>query len=362
MRKGIPPFFILIGALLFCWLSIPRHVSDVLRSFSVASLSPAWDWGKGMQKYLSDRPSLFSKQQNIIQDSKAELENGILRAQLEKIAKWLIDEERIAGQLALFDKMEKNQATAGQGKGFFERRARHLQSLIQAELMAMPAVVIYRDPSSWSSSLWINVGEQDNEMLGKQVIAKNSPVVSGFSLLGVVDYVGKKQSRVRLISDSGLSPAVRAVRGAARNDEIISKVNFLMEHLVGKEALLQDLQAFKQELESKSEEHYLAKGEIHGSGSPLWRARSSLLKGVGFNFDYPDEEGSAKKGIPLLKKGDLLVTTGFDGVFPPDLKVGFVKEVKAPKPGGYSYEIDVSPIVENLNDLETLYVLPPRGD
>lgn len=370
MRKGISPIYIVLAAALFCWVSIPQHITDGIRSFSVASLSPAWDSAKGIRKYLSDRPSLLwspKKQKDETQVSQLELENAMLRAQLEKISKWLIDEERILEQLALVAKMEgqKNQVTDVQSRGFFERRVRHLQSLIQYELMAMPAEVIYRDPSSWSSSLWINVGEDDNKVLGKQVIAKNSPVVSGFSLVGVVDYVGKKQARVRLISDSGLSPAVRAARGLAQKDEIASKVDCIVEHLQGlpgKEALLQDLKSLKTQLESRSEEHYLAKGELHGSGAPLWRARSSLLKGIGFNFDYPDEEGSAPKGVPLLKKGDLLVTTGFDGVFPPDLKVGIVKEVRAPKPGGYSYEIDVRPIVDQLSDLETLFVLPPRGD
>jgi rod shape-determining protein MreC len=356
MRKGLSPFYIFLAAILFCWINIPIHVSDGLRSFSVASLAPAWDGAKGIRKYLSDRPTFSAVHKNDKEIAHLELENAMLRSQMERIAEWLGDEKRVIEQADLYEKMNQ----ASKNNPYFARRAKHLQDLLQSELMAMPAVVIYRDPSSWGSSLWINVGEEDNQVLGKQIIAKNSPVVSGCALVGVVDYVGKKQSRVRLISDSGLSPAVRAIRGSIRNEEIVSKIDSLIELLPENEILVQNLQAIKQELDAK--EFYLAKGELHGSGSPLWRARSSSLKGIGFNFDYTDVEGSAPKSVPLLKRGDLLVTTGFDGVFPPDLRVGVVKEVKAPKPGGFSYEIEVHPIVDTMSDLESLFVLPPRGD
>ncbi len=322
MRKGLSPYYIAIAALLFCWINLPVNVSDRLRSFSVASFGPVWEGAQGFRKYLSDRPKFTKVHKNEKEFAQLELENAMLRSQIRKFSQWLNDEQRMQDQIALYERFSSQKSE----KPFFERRARHLQNLLQSELMAMPSVVIFRDPASWGSSLWINVGEEDNLVLGKQVIAKNSPVVSGCALVGIVDYVGNKQSRVRLISDSGLSPAVRALRV------------------------------------SDNAELYLAKGELHGSSSPLWRGRSSTLKGIGFNYDYADEEGSAPKNLPLLKEGDLLVTTGFDGVFPPDLKVGFVKEVKGPKPGGYSYEIEVHPIIDTMSDLEALFVLPPRGD
>ncbi|HSX13865.1 MAG TPA: rod shape-determining protein MreC [Chlamydiales bacterium] len=356
MRKGLSPFYITLAALLFCWINIPLHISDQLRSFSVASLGPVWDGARGIKKYLPGRPTFASLHKNEKEIAQLELENAMLRSQIERISQWLGDEKRILEQLTLYEKF-KTEAT---DKPFFERRARHLQNILQSELMAMPAEVIYRDPSSWGSSLWVNVGEEDNQVLGKQVIAKNSPVVSGCALVGVVDYVGNRQSRVRLISDSGLSPAVRAIRGSIRNEEILSKMSALIELLPDKESLVSQLQEVRSELENK--EAYLAKGELHGSSSPLWRARSSSLKGIGFNFDYVDEEGSAPKKIALLKKGDLLVTTGFDGVFPPDLRVGIVKYVKEPKPGGFSYEIEVHPIIDTMSDLDALFVLPPRAD
>ena len=167
------------------------------------------------------------------------------------------------------------------------------------------------------SSLWVNVGEEDNRVLGRGVIAKNSPVVSGGALVGVVDYVGKRQSRVRLITDSGLSPSVCAMRGGG---------------------------------------NHLAKGELHGSSAPLWRSRSLQLKGIGFHFDSGDQQGGS------LQEGDLLVTTGLDGVFPPDLLVGRVVKVSATRPGGYAFDIEALAAATNLNDLQTLFVLPPLSD
>lgn len=355
-RKGIPLSYFILGLCLFCWITLPRQYADQMRCYSVASFAPAWGWVKEIKQYLSDRPSrLWIDKSETDKEliSQLELENAMLRLSVEKMSKWLLEEERQIKQW----EAQKND--------FSKRRARHLISLIQSELMAMPAQVIYRDPTSWSSSLWIDVGEEDNRVLGHSVIAKNSPVVSGSALVGVVDYVGKNQSRVRLITDSGLSPAVRCARGGAQNREIASIVESLIDRLeyrLGKNSLISDLKSLKNELDLGKEEHYLAKGELHGSGSPLWRARSSQLKGIGFNFDYPDEEGVLPKGMPLLEKGDLLVTTGFDGVFPPDLQVGIVTSVTPPKPGGYAYELSVRPIVTNLNDIEDLFVLPPRSD
>lgn len=324
-RKRLNPVYFVFGACLFVWLSIPPHIADGMRSFSVAALAPTWELTREVQKYLADRP-LFWEQKKQTDDAltkRLELENAMLRAQVEKMSVWLIDEERIEKQLERFHKID------GSIKPFLQRRAKHLACLIRDELIAMPCSVIYRDPSSWSSSLWVGIGNEANQSIGRQVIAKNSPVLSGASLVGVIDYVGKKQSRVRLITDASLCPSVRAARGFFKNDE---------------------------------EGALLAKGELHGSGGPLWRARSSRLKGVGFNFDFPDEEGGPPIGVDLLKEGDLLVTTGFDGVFPPDLVVGTISHIDPMLPGAFTYDIDVSPSASDLNHLKTLYVLPPRSE
>jgi cell shape-determining protein MreC len=317
-RKTIASPYLILGFVLFCWVSLPRSLSDELRSFTVASLAPTWKWAKGIKQYLSDRPERFwgnKKNVDAAEVLRLQLENQILRSQIAKAAQWLESEQHIREQMELLKGLDKSGNE--QSREFFQMRASHLRDLLRWELMAMPAQAIYRDPASWSSSMWINVGEMDNRILGRGVIAKNSPVVAGGALVGVVDYVGKRQSRVRLITDSGLSPSVRAVRG----------------------------------------ENYLAKGELHGSSTPFWRSRSPLLKGIGFHFDSKDPKQTSS-----LQEGDVLVTTGLDGVFPPDLLVGKVVKVSRTKPGGYAFEIEAQPAVARLNDLQTLFVLPSLSD
>jgi hypothetical protein len=99
------------------------------------------------------------------------------------------------------------------------------------------------------------------------------------------------------------------------------------------------------------------------------------LHGIGFNYDFPDDEGPARElrsglpinsagdqqAIPILKVKDLLVTTGLDGVFPEGLHVAEVTHVHPLREGDYYYEIEAIPTAGNLNELSILYVMPPLG-
>ena len=216
-----------------------------------------------------------------------------------------------------------------------------MRKLIDMQLQAVPAKVIFRSSASWNSSLWINVGETTNEELGRIAIAKNDPVLLGTSVVGVVDYVGQNQSRIRLITDAGLTPSVRAKREMTQQpilNEKIQSLILLLRKTKGALTTTQEQQELIAQLENASEhlvenEHplYLAKGELYGSSKPLWRSQRYFLKGTGFNYDFADGEGPARDlrtgkpidnankepSIPILKAGDLLVTTGMDGVFPP---------------------------------------------
>lgn len=343
-----------------------------MRSFAVASLTPLWDGTKGLKRYLSDRPFGEKKKSNDREILQLRFENRILQEQVKKMTEWLAEEQKGKERWEVLQKLVayRDQTSESHWRDFFQRRAHYLRDLLQREWMALPAQIIYRDPSFWSSSLWLGIGEEDNRSLGKILVAKNSPVVAGSSLVGVIDFVGKRQSRVRLLTDSGLSPAVRAVRGASQDREIASLSRCLLQHLERrkdlafeqKEVLLENLRSLKNCLSDSWEEAYLAKGEIRGSSASFWRSRAPLLKGVGFNFDYEDREGEARPLSPaLLKEGDLLVTSGFDGVFPPDLLVGNVVKVQPLREGEYSYEIEVSPAAPRLNDIQILFVLPPLG-
>jgi hypothetical protein len=231
--------------------------------------------------------------------------------------------------------------------------------------------------------LWIDVGQQQNIQLGKKIVAKNSPVLFGTSIIGVVEYVGHSRSRVRLITDARLVPAVRAIRGGESN-------RFLLEHLDALLFALKRRQDFFSSPEEKTsvlsflsqmaarstmqqEDIYLAKGEIFGSSAPLWRSRSQVLKGIGFNYDFADEEGPARdlrsgepydqqgkqEHLALLREGDMLVTTGLDGIFPAGYRVAMVSKVQTLKEGASSYEIEAVAAAGNLDEISHVVVLLP---
>lgn len=298
--------------LLFSLLSLPKTTSDSLRSFTVASLSPAWKGAASLKHYLLDRPIGRKKVLGFEELQRLQLENQLLRAQSK------------------------------------------------VELSATMARVIYRDPSAWSSSLWISAGREDSEL-----IEKNSPVVVGDSLIGVIDYVGKKQSRVRLITDSGISPAVRVARGKVQNQHLALQLQSVAELLQKREDLFlseEEKESFKKalgvlekRLEKEEGTLYLAKGELHGSSAPLWRSERPVLKGIGFNLEYLEEGEKRPEGVPILREGDLLVTSGLDGVFPPGIAVAHVLSVQE---RGYMYELTARPTARDFNGFEIVQVLP----
>lgn len=240
----------------------------------------------------------------------------------------------------------------------------------------LEARVVIREPASWSSSVWIDVGEKTNERLGIQWIAKHSPVVVGDALIGVVEEVKKKKSRVRLITDQMLKPSVRVVRGKEQERllfEKLTELSFLLRDrgdLYGAEEISRALLGFREQLDLEAEDLYLAKGVLHGSSAPLWRSLSHTLKGVGFNYDFSDEKGSARNlrtgalldtydPRPLIKCGDLLVTTGMDGIFPENLRVAIVTSISPLHEGGCSYSLEATPVFDQLHHLKEVTILQP---
>lgn len=198
----------------------------------------------------------------------------------------------------------------------------------QIRKKAYQTEVIYRSSIHWTESLWVNKGAKDIKLL--------SPVLSGDVLIGLIDYVGKNQSRVRLLSDAKLNPSVRAER------EIGGKT------------------------------YLLAKGELEGVVGKQQRSAGTIYKGSGFNYDFPDSEGPSRDlrtgaysdgggEIPIVKAEDYLVTTGLDGLFPKGLKVAKVVKVKPLKEGDYFYELEAKSLAGNLNDIRWVTVLDPVG-
>lgn len=329
MRKTSKPFLILFAALLLA-MSFPMSTSEWFRGLIVGMFSPLWE--------------LFSPLQ-------------------------------VHGHVN-----ESNHSV------YVDPEKENTQDIKEPSVDALAARIIFRSPSTWNSSMWINVGEESNEGYAAPLIAKNSPVLIGDSVVGVVDYVGKKQSRVRLITDSGLVPSVRVARGYEQNKAMTENITDILAYLRSHPEMYEQgqnhadleesLLRFQQKLLEKKHTWHLAKGEIRGKSYPSWRTDAHLLQGSGFNYDFEDDYGPARDlrsgeptptgqkngvGIPLVKVNDLLVTTGMDGVFPPGLKVATVTKIEILREGDYAFELEAKPTVGNLDNLTWVYVIPPLG-
>lgn len=328
MRRSSKPFLILFAVLLLV-MSLPLATSERLRGFVASAFSPIWEMLSPLQLHGKQTPT-------------------------DKF---------------VYKDFQKNE----------------IPSIKKPSADAIPARIIFRSPSTWNSSLWINIGEEANGAYNQPIIAKNSPVLIGDSIVGVIDYVGTRQSRVRLITDSGLVLAVRVARGHDQNkafaesvSDLISYTNShpeLFENSQEKMLLENGLKNMHQKLFEKKHAWYLAKGEIRGQSHPLWRTDAHILRGSGFNYDFEDEYGSARdlrsgelmgakkdfKAMPLVKVQDLLITTGMDGVFPPGLKVAIVTKIDLLREGDFAYELEAKPTIGNLDDLTWVYVIAPLG-
>jgi cell shape-determining protein MreC len=367
--------YIFIALFILCQLSLPNAASDRIRSISVAALSPSWH-------FFSHFKERFLKLASIIPSGGASphvrreidsmrLENHNLRNQLE-LLKAQVDLEKLAVEEAELLKY------FAQDQAYAKRRKAEIFRLVDLYAPAIAGKVIFRESGSWNSSFWINLGETTNQTLGKVLIAKNSPVVLGTSVLGIVEYVGKHRSRVRLITDSSIVPSVRVLRGGEQKRMIAEHARKLLELIEGCEEiskshpLKKELSQLAQDLHLSEESFYLAKGEMRGIRTPLFRSRQALLQGVGFNCDFEDDESPSrdlKSGKPidtassseivLVKTGDILVTTGMDGIFPAGLRVGQVTKVHSLREGASSYELDALPLIGNFDHISYVSVLPP---
>lgn len=367
-RRSNTPYLILIGTLLLL-LSLPKHVTESLRGTVASFFGPVWDAYAQFKLYSEKKIN----SDIIVQEelSKSLLENELLKMELSRL------NDILKSELNLQTYLKELGAPEELSSKLTQQRRKQLRELLKVEMGALPAKVVYRSPSAWNSTLWINVGSDKG-------IEKNSPVLVGDAIIGVIDYVGGRQSRVRMITDSALTPAVRIVRGALQQEHISLQLDELEDYLLRhtelfdsgeqKSILLGILQKLQRRLQSTSTTLMLAKGEIQGSGAPLWRSGGKFLQGVGFNYDFADEDGGARDlrtgklendwtdaPIPLVEPYDLLVTTGMDGVFPPGLKVATVTKVYPLKEGDIAYQLTARPVAKDLDDLTVVYVIRPVG-
>jgi cell shape-determining protein MreC len=353
IKKYIQSYFTIV-AILAVLLLIPKHMKERVRELA------AWGNASIYQKVSSYQHSATQEQLEQVK-----LENTLLSHQLQDIGEYLASEERLD---EFFKKLE---VVHSEKQEVIKRRENLLLENLRRQLESLGAKVVYRDPSFWSHFLWIDVGQKDNEILGHEVVCYNSPVVVGSVIIGVIDYVGQKQSRVRLVTDSSVITSVRVGRGMMQNHVLLDRLNLVLDQLKFREDVffsaeeqentLNILKHLRDNIQLVGQDCYLAKGELHGAAMSVWKYASPLLAGVGFNYDYSDEEGPARdlRTEHLLKEGDLLVTTGMDGVFPEGFQVAVIDKVKPLEEGAASYELQAKSLIENFHEIHKVRVLAP---
>ncbi len=387
-RREYYPLIILV-VFIFSVLSMPRSFSEGVRSVSVATVFPFWRLAAATQRVATApvrwlKDAVFATSSELREENRRlVLENQHYREELERFGQLLLQEQYIEYHLS------RLREVAGQKMG--EDGVRHYQELsqlLQYQLQAIPATVIAREPATWSSVLWLNAGTADNERLEREVVAVNSPILVGSSLVGIVDEVHRRRCRVRLLTDSRVHPSVRSSRGHHQalffGEQIHSLLQLLsigpeeLHPMTEKDTLLTALEQWHHDMMSTNKESWLlAKGFLQGTGAPLWRSGGKTLRGIGFNFEYHDTTGPARAllsgmpiddesntpDMPIIKVGDVLVTTGLDGIFPPGLHTAIVTAIDTLKEGGYSYHIDATPTAHNINNLSLVTIIPPlEGD
>lgn len=382
MRRKTPKAYFFLFFSMLSLLSIPKEATEKLQGTTVALLTPAWNHLFAASHFFSSKePNEKSQMAGSFEETeKLLLENTLLRQEIVQLKDIMQQELRLISQMNSLLEVEEAEFST---KNLKARHRQELKKLLQMNLDAVPAKVIFRSPDSWNSSFWINVGSATNEELNSHTIAKNSPVLLGTSVVGVIDYVGKHQSRVKLITDSGLTPSIRAAREGVLSLVLDEKINTLMQLLKKtptsifpaehQQELISQLESAAAHLSHDKKTHFLAKGELYGSSKPLWRSQRHQLRGVGFNYDFADGEGPARDlrtgtpvssdskelPMPIVQAGDTLVTTGMDGVFPAGLLVAEVTYVYPLKEGDYYYELEALPIAGNFDDLSVVFVIPP---
>ncbi|MEM7174677.1 MAG: rod shape-determining protein MreC [Chlamydiota bacterium] len=329
--------------------------------------------------------SFVAKKQSAQQDQLLELkrQNHRLVLQNAELREALLGEAALAKRLAILEEFDELREQKPAWKDFLSRRLEQQKTLLDLEIKALPARIIYRDAQAWNRSFWVDIGQAANEGLGKSLVEVNSPVLAGPYLIGLVEYVGEKHSRVRLVTDPATAVAVRVTRGDSQARELGHLIDLVTARLelrkkkAGKEAevaavLEKQLQTTAKWLQKLGVEHYLAKGELCGTNGVLWRQCSLVLKGRGFNYDFSDEEGGARDlrsgkridqsdsalGVSLVEAGDLLVTSGLDGIFPADIPVAIVSRVESLKEGAAWYDLEAYLCAGDLENLKTVTVLP----
>jgi rod shape-determining protein MreC len=236
------------------------------------------------------------------------------------------------------------------------RKLEESHALAQQGTQGLRVRVLAREPGAWERFLWVDAGRETH---GEgSPLQKHSPVVCGDAVVGLIEYVGRRQSLVRLISDPQCCPAVQlseegpsGLLHAVRRLDLLLGASETVEH-----QLKRSLQQLLSQIPIPDHSGGSWKGILKGASSD--RRVGQILKGDFFAAEWEHrQERSAK----APKAGHLLVTSGLDGLFPAGLRVGYLEAIQPPNGSQLMRGFTALPAVESLEDLQWLTILSPRG-
>ena len=249
--------------------------------------------------------------------------------------------------------------------------------VIGEKYASIVAQVTFQTATPWTHVLWIDKGTKTQDLPFQ--LKKNAPVLVGNTLVGILDFVGNHTSRVRLLSDPSIHPAVRVVRGGYMTRQALFMAQELQKTLQKEPSLMPNEQLTKKlftlldifsENVQQEVDTRLAKGELQGSESS---ETPFLLRGVGFNLEYGDEESPQRdlrtgqhndKDHPLhiIQQGDILETSGLDGFFPKGLQVAVVTKVFPLEEGAISYNVLAKSLAQEPFSPEYVTIIPALSE
>lgn len=348
--------WICIGSILSICL-LPVSISNSLRLSTFTALQSIYN-----KIYFFYHPSSFSIKEYQEKIHQLEAREILLKNKIEFVKDIVLSDSRLQKRIEELRQITPHSAESN------NQRAIYLAKLLQQELKSIPGKVIFREPLLWNNFLWIDLGESSNRQIGENIIAKDSPVVVGNKVLGVIEEVHETRSKVRLLTDPSLTISVRVTRGKEQNLSLLESIEELLHQLDVRSELVEGhltqiaLQQLQKSLMQDIGSYQLAKGILQGSNSSLWRLPAHILQGFGFNYEFSDEEGEKidlrSQNPPIIRIGDLLITTGFDGIFPKGLLTATVVAVEPLNAGDIFYKIRARAAIENIHEIEFVQVLP----
>lgn len=265
-------------------------------------------------------------------------------------------------QLIVYESIEQKHLFLLEKSPFYSQFQKYIEG-------STPGWILYRPSTPGSCIVWIKT---------LNPVQKGSAVIIGDCVVGFIDVVHGLCARLRLVTDTRSKVAVEIKKASALHKEGIGDVSasmkalsmdvsywqFLAEHGLFQDSsraleiqkLLKDLQ--KELYSDRALESTSLQGLLRGSPN-FWRYGQNHLVAEGFYRQIEISETSFKPNSNPIEPGDLLVTSGLDGRYPPGLRVGYVSGVRAQDPANTLFEVEASSALADFSKEKWVWVLPP---